>query len=289
MLKSFKWVSQKKFNIVVRIKQEFYKNNTSYPYLSGDSFARACDVALYGAHKTSYIDLEEANSIFCPSEKLEQFLSEYGKLIKAKVLVLGNSDRDFYELNCDFPPSINAVYLQNSHISNDFFHTLPIGLENLRYGRNGLTSLFNPYKAKQEKLGRILVGPFSPTHPERRELISWGQIQDSRIKFISESLPPKKLAALASGFKFVACPRGNGTDTHRFWETLYRGSIPVVKKSSWSQSITDLGVSLIQLDAWDYSEFCEVSSQFHLRNFHPNKSTVLWMNYWEELFKSYSK
>ena len=30
--------------------------------------------------------------------------------------------------------------------------------------------------------------------------------------------------------KFVLCPRGNGIDTHRLWETLYMGSIPIVIK-----------------------------------------------------------
>jgi hypothetical protein len=30
--------------------------------------------------------------------------------------------------------------------------------------------------------------------------------------------------------KFTFCPRGNGVDTHRFWETLYLGSIPVVRE-----------------------------------------------------------
>ena len=29
--------------------------------------------------------------------------------------------------------------------------------------------------------------------------------------------------------EFVLCPRGNGVDTHRLWETLYMGSIPIVK------------------------------------------------------------
>ena len=30
---------------------------------------------------------------------------------------------------------------------------------------------------------------------------------------------------------FVPCPRGNGLDTHRIWEALYLGAIPVVLNS----------------------------------------------------------
>ena len=29
--------------------------------------------------------------------------------------------------------------------------------------------------------------------------------------------------------KFVLCPRGCGTDTHRFWEIIFTGSIPVLE------------------------------------------------------------
>ena len=32
------------------------------------------------------------------------------------------------------------------------------------------------------------------------------------------------------GHEFVVCPPGNGVDTHRFWETLYCGSTPIVKR-----------------------------------------------------------
>ena len=31
--------------------------------------------------------------------------------------------------------------------------------------------------------------------------------------------------------KFIICPPGNGKDTHRMWESLYFGAIPVVEDS----------------------------------------------------------
>ncbi len=136
MFELINWILRKRLNLFVKFKQKIYKNKTNYPYLSGDSFARACDVTVYNANKVSPTILADAYSIFCTGEKLEQFLEEYRGLINATILGVGNSDRDFYSLNCDFPRSVKAVYLQNSHISNGFFRTLPIGLENLRYGRN---------------------------------------------------------------------------------------------------------------------------------------------------------
>lgn len=280
------YLRQKSFNLTVRGRQAVNRNKTSYPFLSGDAFANSCDVVIFGKPEIFEGQLERARSIFCPSEKLEEFLAAFGETISAEVLVFGNTDRDFYELNCDFPSSVKAVYLQNSHISNDFFQTLPIGLENLRYGRNGQLSLFKESSAEQEKSEKILVGPFSPTHHERYELNSWKNIRHPRLQVISDHLRPKTLATLASTFKFIACPRGNGTDTHRFWETLYRGSIPVVKRSKWSESIAEIGIPMVQLNSWDFEEFIEQADDKTLMRFQPERISLLWMEYWERTFHS---
>jgi hypothetical protein len=48
---------------------------------------------------------------------------------------------------------------------------------------------------------------------------------------------------------FVLCPRGNGIDTHRLWETLYMGSIPIVKKHTAHSGWIDLPICWI--DDWN--------------------------------------
>jgi hypothetical protein len=48
--------------------------------------------------------------------------------------------------------------------------------------------------------------------------------------------------------KFVLCPRGNGVDTHRLWETLYMGSIPIVVRHVAMEDFYDLPVCWI--DDW---------------------------------------
>jgi hypothetical protein len=273
-------------NVEVRIRQQFYKNKTNYPFLSGDSFSKACDFSFDTRTQKLENCLDSAKSIFCPSDKLEQFLEIHWDQVTAAVLVLGNSDRNFYEFPWDLPSSIKSVYLQNSHISDQFFNTLPIGLENLRYGRNGIPALFFLPPESIDKKKMILIGPFSNTHTERQELEKWKHIRNAKIQVISQRLQPRKLARIATQYKFVACPRGNGTDTHRFWETLYRGSIPVVKRDRWSESISNLGIPIIQLSTWDLDEFLEASSFMEEVTFNPKEIPMLWMDYWENAFNS---
>jgi hypothetical protein len=49
--------------------------------------------------------------------------------------------------------------------------------------------------------------------------------------------------------KFVICPEGNGIDTHRFWETLYMGSIPIVEKNINNSFYT--GLKICWIDDWE--------------------------------------
>jgi hypothetical protein len=253
--------------------------------LSGDGFESLCDFSAHSPKENlvNRTEIESAKSIFCTSHNLEKLIQNYGDLIQAEVLFLGNSDRDFYEFNLELPNSIKKVFLQNSHISNDFFKTLPIGLENLRLARNGVPSLFDSSHASSEKQNKILVGPFSPTHAERDEIHKWSSIKHDLMTYSEGYLSPSKLSKLSSGYLFVACPRGNGTDTHRFWETLYRGSIPVVKRTKWSDSLKSLDIPFIELSSWDYEEFLGVTENHLLQPIDPVQIESLWIHHWKKL------
>ena len=49
---------------------------------------------------------------------------------------------------------------------------------------------------------------------------------------------------------FVLCPEGNGLDTHRLWETLYMGGVPVVTASMYLNSLY-YQLPIVILDSWD--------------------------------------
>jgi hypothetical protein len=61
-------------------------------------------------------------------------------------------------------------------------------------------------------------------------------------------------ARFSATFKFIACPRGNGLDTHRFWESLSRHCIPVVEESEWSRNMVKY-VPLAVIPYWEKVDF----------------------------------
>jgi hypothetical protein len=79
---------------------------------------------------------------------------------------------------------------------------------------------------------------------------------------------------------FVLCPRGNGVDTHRLWETLYMGSIPIVKRDIAVRDFTDLPILFV--DDWN-----EITEDYLLEKYEEMKGRTwnmkkLTFTYWKE-------
>jgi hypothetical protein len=274
--------------ILTQSKRIYYRNKNSSPYLSGDLFAGNSDISFFGprfdAASINRKDLDNAQVIFCPSHELDRLNSEYGKLIRAKVLILGNSDRDFESSELEVPGTIKHVFAQNLLNSSRHVSVLPLGIENLRLGRNGELHLFREALVSQRKLNQILIGPFSPTHQERKFFFEENLLGSTSIVKLSGRLSPDKFAKISAEFKFVAAPRGNGLDTHRFWEALYRGSYPVVLQSVWSSQIKELGIPLVTVPEWNVKSFSLIDFEMSpLIN--PNQIPALWWPFWRDKIK----
>lgn len=83
---------------------------------------------------------------------------------------------------------------------------------------------------------------------------------------------------------FVFCPRGNGVDTHRLWETLYMGSIPICERNTALDEFNDLPICWV--NNWN-----EVTVNFLYQNFKEINNKYWNMNklkitYWIQKIKS---
>ena len=271
-------------------KRFYYYRRNSSPFLSGDLFADQADVQMYSpkyrSKPPSLKDVADARVIFCPSHFLERFLEEYSNSISAKVLLLGNSDRDFDFIEMsELPKSLNQVFAQNLLNSSSSSRLLPIGIENVRLGTNGLLNLFSESFVNKPKVDRVLIGPYSLTNQERDFYLSSWVDESDHLEVIRGRLTPLQYAEVSSRFRFVASPRGNGLDTHRFWEALYRGSFPIVSQSSWSEQLSDLSIPHLQIQSWTLEGFHGLP--LNTPSFSPNNVSPLWWPYWRSQIQAY--
>ena len=162
---------------------------------------------------------------------------------------------------------------------------LPIGIEDLSYARNGMPWNFRRAFVKENKLDKVLVGPFRPTSPSRAQLLALTSGYENCL-VVHGRMPAARYASVAAEHRFVACPEGNGMDTHRFWETLYRGSMPIVIDSPFIRNLQDLGVPMVVLNDW--SEIERITWNSHPAqvdaSFHWTLDTQDWKSHLRALF-----
>ena len=272
--------------ITDRIGRYVHRRKISEPFLSGDLFANKADIKIskaYLGEKQLLESIHSARVIFCGGDYAQNFLENFGEHLSNKVLIVGNSDKDWHDFPIHLAPKIRAVFLQNSFIASDRIFTLPIGIENIAHYRNGRPRNFDRKFLLEPKHDQVLIGPFSPTHLVRRDMMS--ELRDSsRIKFATaEKLKPYEFAEFSSRFGYIACPRGNGEDTHRIWESLYRGCSPVVLQNPWTREISRLGLPILSVEAWS-NRCLEAIKPF--QEFDPSKLEELWWPFWRNKINS---
>lgn len=255
----------------------FLKSRVSKKRVNQHFFESLCDASIRTSNDLKKSLPSEIQSVYVRSDLLDNQL--IGTLPETvKVLVSGNSDRDFIK-PLSFPTSIDRVYLQNLCFSSDLVRVLPIGVENLALAKAGLPHLY--LSRGKPKLRGILVGPFGMTHPERKELLEVASKENGNITRIEKRITAWEYSILSQRHEFVACPRGNGIDTHRLWECLYRGSIPVVKRSVWSEMIEMLDLPIVQVESWDEILRLDLEKEYSKHSHNPR--LALSPEYWKSL------
>jgi hypothetical protein len=164
----------------------------------------------------------------------------------------GNSmDIDFNLIQ--LPKNLVKWYSQNVDVISDVVESIPIGLEN---------SMWFPEIGKESKI--LALSYTSKTFNNLMYINHNISTNPSERLLPYELFSGKEWATVVhgsngSGFnnyinnihshKFILCPEGNGIDTHRTWETLYVGSIPIEKKNLNNRFYTDLPICFV--DKWE--------------------------------------
>jgi hypothetical protein len=154
----------------------------------------------------------------------------------------------------DDEPLLLAWFAQNPSCTHSKLRALPIGFENRynAFGRSPETLLRGRAAAAASLPQRLLLAAFSTaTNPGVR-----GPLSVAAAELFGTNLTTG--AGIAPGqeawytaiadHRLVLCPAGHGLDTHRTWETLYLGRVPVVERSAIDQLFAHLPV--IVLDSW---------------------------------------
>ena len=189
---------------------------------------------------------------------------------------------------------------QNNDTDYQWADCLPLGLE------NSTTNFLGPsegikwdrayeHKKTLRKIQRSIITPTKNiyanfgigTHKSRRKVADiCNGINSISCRFTDTSYSDKTynyesyINELAD-HRMVVCPRGNGLDCHRMWETLYVNRIPIIEKNKISDFFDCMPVLI--LDDWiqlNDEHFIEMKYQEILQKRLSANMKYSQMNYW---------
>jgi len=222
----------------------------STPFISGDTFRAKADhifdeTKTFNPKKVKFLDI-----VFLNADFLEVYFQTIHKKINTKyILITHNSDRSISlnELH-HADEKIIHWFAQNLCIpENEKISAIPIGIENLRRLKNGRKKWFNKELPIKKKLILASFDVYT-NYPERHQ-VSVSLNNNINIDFLNFDSTEEYFNA-AKEYRFILCPSGNGKDTHRIWECLLLGVVPIVKVDEFSSNFFKKGIPILHIDNW---------------------------------------
>ena len=222
---------------------------------------------------------------------------------QGKVLVIGHSDiATSRMISTLLVKGLGArmVFGVNTRPNPGVAETIPLGLTNLT-----LESALHQILGKDEHMFTASTEPFpqvfrpniysnftagTNSKARRALLVSLAKLP-GQIKVFSEEPVftdqgrVNYLRRLRSS-TFVVCPEGNGKDTHRLWETLYMGGVPIVKRDKYMAGLYDR-LPVLQVSNWsELGNLAFIESEWHRITSMTWDKALLGQEYWSKIIES---
>ena len=230
---------------------------SSHPFLSGDTYRLSCDFDASLHSGLSGLSTSSESVFMTPGQlqALVDHLTSNGLSLTNTCLVIHNGDEVPDLATMDFlSTKFMRIYSTNWLGRHPKIKPIPIGLENIRYLRNGIPSDFNRLRMRsgvdfKDRPIDLLVAFSLHTNPIERNAALSAASKVPGVKIVQNFTYSYEYLELVSQSKFVLSPPGNGPDCHRTWESIYLGAVPIVHESAWP--FKDFNLPVAQVSNWD--------------------------------------
>jgi hypothetical protein len=267
----------------------------SDPYLSGDGFRRLAQHIFDETNqRLRPTDVLDGEIVFVSTEYAFRFFQEVAHRIAVRYrLITHNSDVPVDSFLAGLaPPNIESWFALNATHQSERVIPLPIGLENGHFCFAGVPGDFDAVRSRDwAKKVKILSGFTIATNPGERQRVQELAARVPCVEQLPSRLTQSDYLRVAATYKFLLCPPGNGLDTHRAWEAMYLGVVPIVKDSVAMRYFAQLGLPLWILESWE--ELLSLRPDELEAKYEALKggfdSPALFMDYWRDLVRGRPK
>ena len=272
-----------------------------------------------------FIYLQNENIVYCATHDVNQFFRSC-QISKPFILITHNSDGYI----TDNPRYVNtlephhhadvSLMPENLHkwfgcmveYQHEKIVSIPIGVENAMHFRNKEEIIINTSIQNNNKYSdKLLFVNFKISNNYSERISAYKSVEGKSFCTFSEKMfteeqlnPPTEafppihtepyefFTNEISKHKFVLCPVGNGLESHRLWETLYIGAIPITRRNL-NYSFYEDKLPILMVDDWS-----EITEEFLIQKYSEitNKLEngfynleMLNFSYWKNLILNESK
>lgn len=193
----------------------------------------------------------EIKVLFVYPDVLDEFFQKIYPYIYHKfILMTHNSDigideNRFKHILDSSECKIIKWFAQNPLFLHSKIIALPIGIANTHWPHGNINTLIECINISYKKENLCYFQFNLHTNYHLRSSIKDIIIQNTGLKMIEQSDHCTYLHTLGT-YKYCICPPGNGIDSHRFWECLYLGVIPVVEYDIFYDQFKELPILIVK-------------------------------------------
>lgn len=224
----------------------------------------------------------KSNSIiFCQADVVEHFFSvlkNYEKLENI-ILITHQSDRKITKKVFNLKPEfVSKWFATNVCFSHPDLIPIPIGVNNSFYKINpNSEDIIKAISKKNEKKINKAYVNFNINTKQFHRLHTIKMAKSSNFFYHqNEKLNKEDYLIELAKYRYTLCPWGNGFDTHRVWESIYLGSIPIIKYHRAYKHVDNIPLSVVK-------SFKNLEEKNHELKKHDDKK--IFFSYWSKLIK----
>ena len=208
-----------------------------------------------------YLQMESSDIVYIKTDLLhqrKQSMTWRGKdhvVRPANIWITGHSDFPITQSMFDhYSNSCKKWFSVNKDYQHPCLYSLPLGITNCTNESSihpiyGNTDIMMEVMSIPRTIKNLVYMNFN-TSTYLQERVTWFEMFKNKswvsIGEVINTLEGRRTFLQdIRNHTFVFCPRGNGIDTHRLWETLYMGSIPIVKRHTALEEFSDLPILFI--------------------------------------------